>query len=266
MLSAGSKAAPVTGSDGSGYDLAKSLGHRIIRPLPALVQLICEGKEYKALAGIRTEARLTLFADGKETASDMGELQLTDYGISGIPTFQISRYAAKALDRHQEVFVFVDFLPSMGEKELEDFLLARWKMAGYRMGEDFLTGVLNKKLAAVLMKRAGIPAGIRMSEVKPEAILTLSRQIHGFRAAVRETKPFANAQICCGGVDTKEVRSDTMESKIVPGLYLTGELLDVDGICGGYNLQWAWSSGSLAGIAASGRQNIKERERTYDSD
>ncbi|MEY8337318.1 NAD(P)/FAD-dependent oxidoreductase [Lachnospiraceae bacterium 62-35] len=251
ILAPGSMAAPSLGSDGSGYTLAKALGHGIIKPLPALVQLICEGRDYKALAGVRSEARLKLFIDGKLTAEDKGELQITDYGISGIPVFQISRYASRALDMGQDVSVSIDFLPFMKKDELADFLFQRKKQSGNRKGEDFLTGVLNKKLAAVLLKRAGIALHEKIAQIKPNKLQELCMQIHEFQAVVTNTKPFSSAQICCGGVDTREVNSKTMESLIVPGVYFAGEILDVDGICGGYNLQWAWSSGSLAGIAAA---------------
>ena len=252
ILAAGSKAAPSTGSDGSGYDLAEALGHRIIKPLPALVQLICSGREFKALAGIRTEAFVRIFDNGRLLAEDRGELQLTDYGISGIPVFQVSRYAAVALDKGRKVTAVIDLLPSMGEKELLDFLMERKKHSGYKKGGDFLTGVLNKKLAQVLLKKAGISIEESISRADSGKIKELARLISRFEADVTGTKPFANAQVCCGGVDTREVDERTMESRLVPGLYFSGEILDVDGICGGYNLQWAWSSGSIAGKAAAG--------------
>lgn len=265
ILAAGSMAAPVTGSDGSGYSLAKSLGHHIIKPLPALVQLTCEGKEYKALTGIRADARLKLFADGKFMAEDRGELQLTDYGISGIPTFQISRYASKALEKGQKVMVLIDFLPDMEEKDLSDFLFERKKGAGHKPGEEFLTGVLNKKLASVLLKQSGISPDRKVSDINNGALRELCRRIHSFEAKVTGTKPFANAQICCGGVDTREIDAHTMESRLIPGLYFAGELLDVDGICGGYNLQWAWSSGALAGRSAANSTSPKAETRKTGS-
>ena len=125
ILSAGSKAAPSTGSDGSGYELAKKLGHHVIKPLPALVQLRCQGNFYKQLAGIRTEARVELRANGRVLASDKGELQLTDYGLSGIPVFQISRYGARALDEGKRVTVLIDFMPSWPQEECFGLLRRR---------------------------------------------------------------------------------------------------------------------------------------------
>lgn len=250
ILAAGSKAAPATGSDGSGYELARSFGHSVIKPLPALVQLRCEGRQYKQLAGIRCEAALKLQIDNKTTAGAEGELQLTDYGISGIPVFQISRYASVALDEGRRVTVLIDFLPSQSREETRKFLKRRVMRMSYRMCGDLLTGVLNRKLALVLLKLSGIRQDVLVSEVRPAMWDKLLAYLKAYEAQVMATNSFEQAQVCCGGVDTRDVRPDTMESRLVPGLYLAGELLDVDGICGGYNLQWAWSTGTIAGRCA----------------
>lgn len=253
ILAAGSKAAPNTGSDGSGYELAGRLGHQVITPLPALVQLRCREKHYKQLAGIRTEARLTLYVDGKAADTQTGELQLTDYGISGIPTFQLSRYASVALDKGRAVKVIIDYLPQQTAEETKRYLEARRSSMGEKTAEEWMTGLLNKKLSAVLLKLSGISLGEHIRDVDPGRWGRLLRQIKEYETVVTAANPFENAQICCGGVDTREINPDTMESILVPGLYLAGELLDVDGICGGYNLQWAWSSGALAGRSAAGK-------------
>lgn len=250
ILATGGKAAPATGSDGSGYRIAKAMGHRIIKPLPALVQLRCKDGYEKQLAGIRTEARVTLMADGQMIAGDTGELQLTDYGISGIPVFQVSRYAAKALERKRTVTAVIDYLPTLSWEETLHYLQARKEQAAYKSAETFFTGLLNRKLAQVVLKKAGISPDFPMNKAGGRQLRKLTEQIKGMEFTVAATNPFAQAQICCGGVDTGEVDPDTMESRLIPGLYLAGELLDVDGICGGYNLQFAWSSGYLAGISA----------------
>lgn len=250
ILAAGSRAAPATGSDGSGYTLAQMLGHTLIPPLPALVQLRCKEKHYKQLAGIRLEARLKLYADGREQDTQEGELQLTDYGISGIPTFQLSRYASVALYEKRKVQVQIDFLPRQTEQETGVLLRERALSMGYKTADEWMTGILNKKLSSVLLKLAGIPWGETVSRMKEEQMKQLLKQIKRYETIVTATNPYENAQICCGGIDTREVSPDTMESRLIPGLFFAGELLDVDGICGGYNLQWAWSSGALAGIHA----------------
>ena len=264
ILAAGSKAAPSTGSDGSGYELAKRLGHRVIKPLPALVQLRCQGNMYKQMAGIRTEARVGLYMEsprfGKSgkgagrilLAEDKGELQLTDYGLSGIPVFQVSRFAARALDEGRRVVVKVDFMPSWKEEEALGLLRKRAARMDYKTVEEMFTGLLNKKLALVLIRLAGVDPSMKSGELSARQAGRLLEQIKSYEAIVMSVNPFANAQVCCGGVDVHEVDGTTMESKVKKGLYLAGELLDVDGICGGYNLQFAWSSGAIAGRSAAG--------------
>ena len=250
ILAAGSMAAPKTGSDGSGYSLASKLGHHIIEPLPALVQLRCKEKWYKQAAGVRTDALVTLKIDGKAAASDRGELQITDYGISGIPVFQISRYAARALNEGRKAEAQLDFLPELSPTDLEKLLLTRHRQFGYRPAEEFLHGVLNSKLAKILLKEAGIGRESWVKEITEKEIKNLVRCIKELKTIIVSTNTFDQAQVCSGGVDTREVDPVTMESKLIRGLYFSGEILDVDGICGGYNLQWAWSSGITAGSHA----------------
>ncbi|MGI6053366.1 MAG: NAD(P)/FAD-dependent oxidoreductase [Clostridium sp.] len=250
VLATGGKAAPVTGSDGSGYRLARQLGHHIIKPLPALVQLRCRESFFRQIAGVRTEAVVTLYVDGKKTVSDHGELQLTDYGISGIPVFQVSRYAARALDQKERVEAALDFYPGCSRKKTQELLFQRAQIMRNRLAEDFFTGWLHKKLALLLLKCAGIRREERVDKLTEQAVSTLCQLIHDFRVEIKEVNPFEQAQICCGGVDVREVNPETMESRLHPGLFLAGELLDVDGICGGYNLQWAWSTGAIAGTHA----------------
>ena len=250
ILAAGSMAAPKTGSDGSGYSLARKLGHHIIEPLPALVQLRCKEKWYKQAAGVRTDALVILKIDGKTAASDRGELQITDYGISGIPVFQISRYAAKALKDGRQAAAELDFLPQLSLTDLEKLLFTRHRQFGYRPAEEFLHGVLNSKLAKILLKEAGIGRETWVKEITEKEIKKLVYCIKELKTIIVSTNTFDQAQVCSGGVDTREVDPNTMESRLIRGVYFTGEILDVDGICGGYNLQWAWSSGITAGINA----------------
>ena len=252
ILACGSKAAKGTGSDGSGYELAKQFGHRIVKPLPALVQLRCEGKLLPTAAGVRTECLVTIRTeDGKPVAKDRGELQITDYGISGIPVFQVSRYAAKLLDRKKKTFASLDFLPDLDETEVRSLLKEQKSCLSEESAETFLGGIFNKKLASVLLKAANIRPEKTAGLLTREELDRLFLVIREFVIPVKETNPFEQAQICAGGVDTAEIDRETMQSKRVPGLYIIGELLDVDGICGGYNLQWAWSSGYAAGSHAA---------------
>ena len=157
ILACGSMAAKGTGSDGSGYELARQFGHRIIKPLPALVQLKCEGNLLPKASGVRTDCLVEIrTGDGKTAAKDRGELQITDYGISGIPVFQVSRYAAKLLDRKKKVSAVLNFLPDLDEEEVRDLLKEQRSCLSGENAETFLNGIFNKKLASVLLKAAKI--------------------------------------------------------------------------------------------------------------
>lgn len=267
ILAAGSKAAPSTGSDGSGYEYARQLGHSIIKPLPALVQLRCQGNMYKQMAGIRTEAEVSLQADGITLAKDKGELQITDYGLSGIPVFQVSRYAARALDEKKKVRVYVDFMPGWDNSESFRLLKKRALLLAYKPAAELFTGMLNRKLAQVLLKLAGIDGNISCGSLTGKQLEKICKELKEYEAVVMSVNPFANAQVCCGGVDTNEIDETTMESRFCPGLYMAGEILDVDGICGGYNLQFAWSSGLIAGRCAAGgagKQEMKTEPEKWE--
>lgn len=257
ILTTGGKASPVLGSDGSGYSLAKSLGHSLSPVTPALVQLQCKGSFFKQVAGVRTNATVRLFVDGKPKASDTGELQLTNYGISGIPVFQISRFASKAFYQKQSVSVQIDFLPTYTKEELQTLVKTRLERQGYKKTEDFLVGMFHKKLIVMLLKEAHISLDQSASSVSWEQWMKLIHCCKEFKVSVIATNPFEQAQVCAGGVKTSELDPHTLESRYVKDLFLAGELLDIDGICGGYNLQWAWSTGYLAGLyAAKGVSNV----------
>lgn len=254
ILCAGSKAAPTTGSDGSGYDLAKKLGHRILPVLPALTALKCEEKFFKSIAGVRANGSVSIWSGGECIAKDTGEIQLTDYGISGIPVFQVSRYASKLLYEKKETDAVLDFMPDFTKAQTDAFLRARAKTRPDKSAEMFLIGLFHKKLCDLWIRLSEIPRQRKAEELNSDEIARLTDLIKEFRVRVRETNPYDKAQVCCGGVDTREVDPETLESVYVPGVYFAGEILDVDGMCGGYNLQWAWASGYVAGRAASGAE------------
>lgn len=252
ILCAGSKAAPTTGSDGSGYDLAKMLGHRILPVLPALTALKCEEKFFKSIAGVRANGSVSIWSGGECIAKDTGEIQLTDYGISGIPVFQVSRYASKLLYEKKEMDAVLDFMPDFTKEQTNAFLRARAKTRPDKSAEMFLIGLFHKKLCDLWIRLSEIPRQRKAGELTEDEIARLTSLIKEFRVRVRETNPYDKAQVCCGGVDTREVNPETLESVYVPGVYFAGEILDVDGMCGGYNLTFAWASGYVAGKAASG--------------
>lgn len=253
ILACGSKAAPKTGSDGSGYKLAKRLGHELIPTVPALVQLRCEEGYLKEVAGVRTDARITVVSECGEEITERGELQLTDYGISGIPVFQLSRkvnYLLRDMGKNGEVVVSVDLLPELSKEEFAQICSVRNLLQTDRTVEEFFTGMLNKKLMLLFIKLAGLKRDAMVASVEDRKLQAVFDLCKDWRLHVNGSNSYDNAQVCAGGVDTTQVKT-TMESKVVPGLYLAGELLDVDGRCGGYNLQWAWCSGYLAGRHAA---------------
>lgn len=251
ILATGGKAAPALGSDGSGYALAKPFGHKFSPVVPALVQLKGKGGFFKQISGVRTQVKVSLYVDNTYVCEDTGELQLTNYGISGIPVFQISRHAAKALYEKKPVVAEVDFLPTMSDDLFEEFLQNRLEMHGHRTAEDFLIGIFHKKLIGLLLKASRINTNEVMKNVSKEQLKKLIFVSKHFRIEINGTNDFDQAQVCAGGVRTTEVNPQTLESVYADSLYLTGELLDIDGICGGYNLQWAWSTGYIAGKHAA---------------
>lgn len=258
VLTTGGKAQPKLGSDGSGYSLAKNFGHKIVPVVPALCSLKCDGllgmkpqKFWKQTAGVRADAKVTLYIDDRAAASDTGQVQLTAYGISGIPVFQISRYAAYALKDSKCVSAAVDFFPKLGEDKLLLLLKKRADTAKEKDMTQFFTGLINNKLVPVFLKMAGIRGDMPAAALKNEDLLRLAGAMKHFETTAVSVNSFDEAQVCAGGVDTAQVDVQTMASKCVSGLYIAGELLDVDGICGGYNLHFAFQSGRLAGRHAA---------------
>jgi hypothetical protein len=245
ILANGSKASSIAGSDGSGYELASELGHTIVPPLPALTALKCKGNFFSVWAGVRVEAEVTLYLDGCPKKRERGEIHLTEYGVSGIPVFQLSRYAIHAMARNRKVVLHIDLLPELSRAEVRELLSVRAKNCPYKGMKELLIGLFPEKLGKVL-------CGFVSQKVMDLA--GMAAIIKDFELPVTDSLSYAQSQVCQGGVDTKLVDSNTMESKLCPGLYFAGELLDIDGTCGGYNLQWAWTSGAVAGIHASKKE------------
>ncbi|MDY3919405.1 MAG: aminoacetone oxidase family FAD-binding enzyme [Candidatus Limivivens sp.] len=248
ILACGSKAAPLTGSDGSGYALAEALGHGIRRPLPALVPLKIRDQDIRSLEGVRCHAKVTLQTEPEKAVYEAeGELQWTGYGISGIVVFQLSRYAVCALAEGKKATVRLDLLDGLDRGKIRERMLRSLERCPGKTNEELFAGLFSKKLVPFLIRRSGAKNG------QPASGESISRILEASGAICLEvcgSKSFEAAQCCSGGVPLSEVNTETMESKIAPGIYLTGELLDADGPCGGDNLQWAWSTGAIAGIYA----------------
>lgn len=250
ILACGGKAAPKTGTDGSGFKLAKQLGHRVIPTVPALVQLRCSEDYLKAVSGVRTEAEISVLQNGQCVAKERGELQLTEYGISGIPVFQLSRIVNYILRDNKETEACINLFPEYDDKMFEQMILRRKALQKNRTVEEFFTGMLNKKLMLNFIRMAGLKGNCPMEQVDAKAVREVYRLCRGWKLHVTGSNSYENAQVCAGGVDMSEITSH-MESKKTPGVFFAGEILDVDGKCGGYNLQWAWASGYVAGLAAA---------------
>ena len=220
--------------------------------LPALTALRCEEKFYKSIAGVRCPAAITVELPGRKKLCDSGELQLTDYGISGIPVFQISRYATRALADEKHPYVLIDFAPDLTDKEFFDLLSERFyeNTHGKSAGEA-LIGLFNRKLSEVLLSEAGIRSELYAGEVARATLHRLVKCVKNFRVDITGSNGMEAAQVCAGGVDTEEIEATTLASKLADGIYFAGEVIDIDGTCGGYNLQWAWSSGFVAGMHAA---------------
>lgn len=252
ILATGGKAAPKTGSDGIGYFIAKSFGHKIINPIPALVQLKLKYKNLKALSGIKFNGYCEVLVKGEVKRREFGEILFTDYGISGPPILQLSGIAAKALEQGINADIRIDMMPQYKVNELIDFLENHWGVFSHRTVFNSLIGIINKKMIPIILKEAELD---NMHKACLELSWKEKKNIYNFLKnwtfQVIDTNSFSNAQVTAGGIDTKYVGTETMESKIIDNLYFCGEILDVDGDCGGFNLQWAWSSGYIAGRSAA---------------
>ena len=251
ILSCGSFAGDKNRNEYSGYDYAKNLGHHLIPIVPALVQLRCAKQDFKPISGVRCDANIKLYIDNKLTKEEFGELQLTDYGLSGIPIFQLSRFASYGIYDKKDIYTVIDFLPEYDMNTWLSYGEEKWNSIDKNCTlEEYFQGFLNKKLNLFFIKNAGLKADASMNKLIFSDIKKILIAMKQWKVIITGTNPYENAQVCAGGVSLMDV-TDHLESKIVPGIFFAGEMLDVDGRCGGYNLQWAWTSGYLAGIYAS---------------
>jgi len=250
ILASGGMAAPKLGAENTGYLVLKKLGHTVIEPVPALVQMIAKERYIKKISGVRTDAKICLKA-GERRYYEEGEIIFTDNGISGIPVFQLSRYVTESLERNENVQLAVNVIPAC---ELGGLIQEIRKMIQHNPQlplEYLFRGYCNHKLVYALLCEAGLDAAMPCKAVKQSEIERLTKIFFGISFEIIGTNGFEQAQVTRGGVPLFEINTDTMESKKVPGLYITGELLDIDGMCGGYNLHFAWITGMLAGEGVS---------------
>ena len=252
ILTTGGKAMPSSGSDGNGYDLALKLGHTVTEIFPALVQLMLEGSFFNRIDGVKFVGTAEIILNNKSVVKDRGDILFASYGVSGPPIFQISRKAGELLNEGKEVYLKINILDVFSREELQKLINKRFQVGSKKPVDFSLVGLINKRLIPVVLAEAGMDDIKRpvshLSAGERERIIDI---LNDWRFKVRGTKSWQSAQVTAGGVSTHEIHQHTMESKLVKGLFFAGEIIDIDGQCGGFNLQWAWSSGYVAGQSAA---------------
>ena len=239
ILTTGGPASSVEGSGKEGMLLAADLGHHLYDPLPALVPLRIKEKKYCAWAGTRMDAAASLYIDGNLNGRELGEIQFADYGISGIAVFQLSIAAVQAVRAGKKAEIILDLFPQYTENELQELLDNRRNTLKISREEDLFVGLLPDRMIKALITK------------KPKDAAAYARLFKELKVTVQDAHSFERAQVASGGISLADIDTKTMQSRKIPGLYFAGEVLDVCAHCGGYNLQWAWSSGALAGRSAA---------------
>lgn len=251
IIAGGGKSASVQGSDGSCFDLLSSLGIKIRPTFPSLTGIVLKNKN-KALKGVRAAGEIYIVENGTVVASSEGELQYTDYGISGIPAMEVSRAVSEhfALHRKGKIIMAVNSLPDFSPEEIFDYIITRKKQNPNLLCEDLLSGVMPKKLGMAKLSSASVSCTARLSTLTKNNIAYLTEIINSEIFEISGVLGFDNSQVTAGGADTKLFNQTTLEAKNINGLFACGEVLDIDAVCGGFNLSWAWSSGRCAGTNA----------------
>lgn len=252
ILCCGGKAMPSTGSDGSGYDLARRMGHKIVDIFPALVQLKLEGNFFNQIEGVKFVGTVEVLSGGKTMAKGRGDILFANYGISGPPILQLSRKAGELLQKKEEAVLKVSIIDTMSKTELQELLALRFENMPEKTVEFSLVGLINKRLIRVLLKQAGIKdLNVPVGNLSAGDIRKIAEILSDWRFNITGTRSWPSAQVTAGGVDTSGIDPRTLESRFIKGLFFAGEIIDIDGECGGFNLQWAWSSGFTAGKYAA---------------
>lgn len=249
ILASGLLASPKLGSDGSMFDAIKALGHRFVPVLPALCGFFCKGIPFKQVSGVRVQGTVKAYVDNKLLAEDTGEIQFTDYGLSGIPVFQISHFLSKGLYEKRDVRIQLVLLPDFEQKQLLEELHYRKVHFTESTMEHLLNGLLPQKLADMLLQKLHMDKEQYISSLTEKEIQSLAYEMQNLKVSVTKCRDYEFAQVCTGGIPLKDVEWTTLESQFVKHIYFAGEILDVDAICGGYNLHFAWATGQRAANA-----------------
>jgi hypothetical protein len=254
ILAAGGQSAPNLGSNGSGFKIAGALGHTVREPFPALVQVVLDSPFLKRLSGVRVRAQADARVGGEIERTETGELLFTDYGLSGIPVLQLSRCLSAHLKSGKTLEIHLDLFPGMTRSDLAALVFERISNAPGKTLEMSFVGLLHKRLIGAVLKEAGVPSvQAACGNVAESELGRVVSLLKDWPMSCVGVKSWMFSQVTAGGVSADEVDEETLESRICRGVFFAGEILDVDGDCGGYNLQWAWSSGYLAGESAAAK-------------
>lgn len=246
VLCGGGKAASVHGSDGSCYKLAESFGHKLTPLYPALCGLVINDKDLNLLKGVRAEGEARLYSEGKLAGCESGEIQFTDKAISGIPVMNLSHLC----ENKRGLKISLDFCTELDEMNLFNHIKQCITNSQDLEFEAILNGIVNLKIGFAVMNRSGIRPQTKCSSLKDFQIKEAVKQLKNFEISIKSTRGFDSAQVTKGGIKTNEVSPDTMMSEKAEGLFLCGEILDIHGDCGGYNLHLAFTTGRIAGYSA----------------
>ncbi|MBQ8210819.1 MAG: aminoacetone oxidase family FAD-binding enzyme [Clostridia bacterium] len=258
IIAGGGKSSSVHGSDGSAFNLLSSMGIRIKPTFPALTAVKLKNKD-GSLKGVRAHGEIMIVENGKVVASDSGEIQYTEYGISGIPVMNISRHVAEHFQLHKKgkIIAAINTLPDFLPEEIFSYIVTRSKSNPELLCENLLSGLMPKKLGISKLRAAGIAPESTVGTLTKNHIAVLTEVINSQLFEISGTLGFDNSQVTAGGADTSFFNPSTLECEKINGLFACGEVLDVDAVCGGYNLTWAWSSGRCAGYNAI--KNLSEK-------
>ncbi|MDD3832598.1 MAG: NAD(P)/FAD-dependent oxidoreductase [Oscillospiraceae bacterium] len=246
LVCTGGAASPSLGGSAEAYSLLTDIGHHLTPIFPSIVQVRTDTKFIKAVKGIRVEAQISFELDGRRLAFEKGEVLFTEYGLSGPAVMQISRFVAEWERRSTgKMAAVLNVLPDLDENTLLKTLRRRALMKGRSLG-DLLTGLLQKRLGQTIMRAAGYDLNESVNILSESDLLIIAKFINRWEIEVTGTQGMRGAQVTAGGIATADFNPETMESRLIPGLYAAGEVLDIDGDCGGFNLQWAWASGFTA--------------------
>ena len=256
ILACGGMAGEAFGCSGDGYSLARSLGHSLVPPVPALTPLPADRKRLKGAAGVRCRGSAGALVDGLLIRREEGELQFTEQAVSGIPAFQISRILTRALEEGRSAGVLLDFLPEYDKEALEKEAAFRRTLPDSMTLQEVFGGLVHPGILRMVLGDLGLQNEMKKRKISDARVLEILEGLKDFRLAIDRIPGFDRAQTTAGGVPLEEVERGSFRSRLREGLYRTGELLDVDGICGGYNLHWAMASGYLAAKSITERAGL----------